>query len=137
MTVNASDALRDAKNDQEIVIIPPGSIIRIRSGTKPASAGTARNPDNASDWILTRITLPAAYVDASSGGVLNGAVATLPWTGTGLQDGTATYYEIMNSGETTCLKQGDVPADMTVNPSAIATGQNVEVTSYQVTAGNA
>ena len=56
--------------------------------------------------------------------------------------GTAGYYRIYDSGETTCHEQGTVTAtggggDMTVDNTVFAFGETVTVTSFTETAGNA
>ena len=54
--------------------------------------------------------------------------------------GTAAHFEIMDSGGTTCHMQGTVTAtggggDMEIDNTSIATGQQVTVTAFTLTAG--
>jgi hypothetical protein len=56
--------------------------------------------------------------------------------------GTAGHFEIMDSSATTCHAQGTVTAtggggDMILDNTSISTGQQINITSFTITAANA
>lgn len=134
MTINYSDAVRDAKNDAVETAIGVSPKLRIYTGSKPANAAAGRT-----GTLLVEIPLPSDWMANSSAGVkaLTGTWPTTAATGTG----TAGYYSIMNNAGSTCHEQGTVTAtggggDMTVDNTSINSGQNVTITGFTKTDGN-
>jgi hypothetical protein len=101
--------------------IGAGSIIEIRSGSKPATPETA-----ASGTLLVSITVSGSFT--STGGVLTAAdpAAVAPTA-----SGTAGHFRIKKSGGTAVI-DGTVTAtggggDMTLGSTTITTGVNVDL----------
>lgn len=111
------------------------AILRIRSGAAPANCGTAD-----SGTVLAEMTLPSDWMAAASGGTksLSGTWQDASANATG----TAGHFRVYDSAGTTCHIQGSITAtggggDMTLDNTSIASGQEVNVTSFTLTAGGA
>ena len=111
------------------------AILRIRSGTVPATCATAD-----SGTVLAAMTLPSDWMAAASGGTksLSGTWQDASADATG----TAGHFRVYNSAGTVCHIQGTVTAtggggDMTLDNTSIASGQEVNVTAFTLTAGGA
>ena len=111
------------------------AILRIRSGTVPATCATAD-----SGTVLAEMTLPSDWMAAASGGTksLSGTWQDASADATG----TAGHFRVYNSAGTVCHIQGTVTAtggggDMTLDNTSIASGQEVNVTAFTLTAGGA
>lgn len=135
MAVQLSVAVRNARLDAIETAIGISAKLQIWSGSMPASCATAASGTKllddalASDWAANA---------ASGSKNLNGT----PIAGTGLAGGTAGYFRIMDSTNTTCHMQGTVTAtggggDMTIDNTSIAVSQAVNVTSFAMTDANA
>lgn len=139
MTIQLSVALRNARLDQIETTIGASAVVEIRSGSIPANCGAAGTGtvlatfNLASDW--------AANAGASVAGRKD-------FTGTPIQDtsadasGTATYFRLYATGPGTCHMQGTVTGtggggDMEIDNTVIAAGQTIQITSWQLTEGNA
>lgn len=109
--------------------------LEIFSGSVPANCAAASTGtklveyDLASDWMA-----------AASGGqvILN----NLPLSTTASANGTAGYFRLFKTDDTTCQMQGTITAtggggDMTLDNTSIATGQTVNITGFTLTDGNA
>lgn len=135
MAFQYSVAARNGALDAIETVISAAPILRIRTGAAPANCAAART-----GTVLATMTLPSDWLAAASGGskALSGT-----WEDSSADDtGTAEHFEIMDSGGTTCHIQGTVTAtggggDMTLDNTSIATGQQVTVTSFTLTAGGA
>lgn len=134
MSFQFSTTVRNAFNDQVSTTIGASAKLLLYTGTVPATCATA-----ASGTLLATLSLPSTWIGASSAGVksLSGT-----WTGTGSAAGTAGYFRIMDSGNTTCHIQGTVTAsggggDMTIDNTSIANGQTINVNTFTLTAGGA
>jgi hypothetical protein len=135
MTIQHSVAVRNARLDAIEATIGTSPLLRLRSGAKPANCAASRT-----GTVLSTLTLPSDWsANASSG--------TKSKSGT-WQDlsadasGTVGHYEIMDSGGTVCHEQGTVTAtggggDMEIDNTVIASGQQITVTAYGLTEGNA
>ena len=135
MTLQYSDAVRNARLDVVESTIGTAAKLYLFSGTVPANCAAA---DPAG--LLATLTLPSDWMAAASGGTK--AIANGPWTGTGSAAGNAASFRIRDNAGTTCHAQGTVTAtggggDMTVTNVSIANGQTINVTSFTLTAGNA
>lgn len=134
MGVQFSVAVRNARLNAIETAIGASPKLHIYTGSVPASCATA-----ASGTKLVEMTLPADfYADASAGSkALSGT-----WQSTGITGGTAGYYRIYDSTNTTCHEQGTITAtggggDLTLDNVSIASGQTVTITSMTKTDGNA
>jgi hypothetical protein len=131
MTVQNSNAVKDAKNDQVEATIGTSPILRVYNGTPPATPATALSGNTK----LAEGTLPSDWMAASSAGV---KAKTGTWTLTGQVGagaGTAgTFYRIYNSGDTTCHEQGTFGAALSINTNAL-TAANGNVLNFAATTG--
>lgn len=135
MALQASTTVRNAMLDAIETAIGASPIMRIRTGTVPATPATAD-----SGTVLATLTLPSDWMAAASGGskVLAGT-----WQDTSADaTGTAAHFRIYDSGGTVCHLQGTVTAtggggDMTVDNTSFAATQAFTVTTFTLTAGNA
>lgn len=135
MAIQLSTTVRNARLDALETAIGTAPILRIRTGAAPANCAAAR-----SGTVLASMTLPSDWLAAASGGskALSGTWQDLTADATG----TAAHFEIMDSTGTTCHLQGTVTltgggGDMTVDNTSIATNQQVTVTGFTLTDGNA
>jgi len=135
MTIQFSNAVRDAQNDAIETTISTSAIMKIRTGAQPATCATAD-----SGTVLATLNLPADWMSASSGGV-KALLGT--WEDASADAaGTAAHFRVYASNGTTCGMQGSVTAtggggDLTLDNTNIASAQDVKVTSFSLTAGNA
>lgn len=135
MALQYSVAVRNARLDVVESTIGASAILRIRTGTVPASCAAAD-----SGTVLASATLPSDWMAAASSGTkaLSGS-----WTDSSADaTGTAGHFRLYASDGTTCHAQGTVTAtggggDMTVDNTSFASGQSFTVTSFTLTAGNA
>ena len=135
MALQLSVAVRNARLDAIETTAGASAVLRIRTGTVPASCAAART-----GTVLATVNLPSDWMAAASGG-------SKAFSGT-WQDlsadaaGTAAHFEIMNNVLSTCHLQGTVTAtggggDMTVNNVVFAAAQQFDVTGFTLTDGNA
>jgi|SRR6185295_8192985 len=109
--------------------------MKIRTGSAPANPAAAD-----SGTVLATITLPSDWLTNPGTGAkaLSGT-----WEDTSADaTGTAGHFRIYDSGGNTCHIQGTVTAtggggDLTLDNTSIATAQDVKVTSFTLTEGNA
>lgn len=135
MTIQFSNAVRDAQNDAIETTISTSAIMKIRTGAQPATCATAD-----SGTVLATLNLPSDWMSASSAGV-KALLGT--WEDASADAaGTAGHFRVYASNGTTCGMQGSVTAtggggDLTLDNTNIASAQDVKVTSFSLTAGNA
>lgn len=135
MTLQYSVAVRNAKLDAVETTIAASAILKIRSGAVPANCATAD-----SGTVLATLALPSDWMAAASGG---SKAKSGTWSdATADAAGTAGHFRIYASDGTTCHAQGTITAtggggDMTIDNTSIAAGQQVDVTGFTLTAGNA
>jgi hypothetical protein len=104
-------------------------VMKLWTGAQPATCATANSGTECASGALPATPLAAAAAGAIA---KNGT-----WTITGTTGGTAGHYRIYKSDGTTCVEQGDISDDMTIDNAVIANGQVVTITAYSTTAGNA
>ncbi len=133
MGLQYSVAVRNARLDTVESTIGTGPKLELFSGSPPANCGTAD-----SGVKLITITLPTDWMNDASAGAktLKGT-----WSGTVGTAGTAGYFRIKESTDTTCHIQGTVTAtggggDLTLDNNVLAVGQVVTQNSFTLTAGN-
>ena len=132
MTVRLLDATRNAGVDAMLALANAGGAgsIQIRSGTQPATAGTA-----ASGALLVTIPLANPGFTAASAGT--GVVASTPRTATGVANGTAGWFRVLSGGGATVF-DGSVTAtggggDLTLATTTVSIGLEVNVTGGGLT----
>src|SRR4051794_11721499 len=100
MTVEYSEAVRDAKNDQVETTIGPAPKLQFFTGAKPADCATAD-----SGTMLVDSALPSDWLGNSSAGVKSKSGT---WSLTGIAAGTIGHYRVKDSTGATCHEQGSV-----------------------------
>jgi len=132
-----SGLLRDNRLDQFESTLAASPKLRIMSGALPANCAAAD-----AGTLLCEITLPADFMNPSSGGVKT-KLGT--WSGTGdagAGAGTnAGHFRIKNAAGSVTHCQGDVTATggggaMTIDNISIAAAQTVTVATFSITDGN-
>ena len=135
MAIQYSTSVRNAFLDQVETTISTAPILRIRTGSAPATCATAD-----SGTVLVEMTLPSDWMAAASGGTkaLSGTWQDSSANATG----TAAHFRIYDSGGSTCHIQGTVTAtsgggDIELQNTSINSGQTVTITSFTLTANGA
>lgn len=135
MTIQLSTTVRNARLDTIESTIGTSAVLKIRTGSVPASCATAD-----SGTVLATVNLPSDWMaNASSGSkALSGTLTDSSADNTG----TAAHFRLYASDGTTCHLQGTVTAtggggDMTVDNTSFASGQTFTVTTFTLTDGNA
>lgn len=135
MSLQFSVAVRNARLDAIETTVGTSAVLKIRTGAAPANCATAD-----SGTVLATIACPSDYLAAASSGskVLSGT-----WQDAAADAaGTAAHFRLYASDGTTCHAQGTVTAtggggDMTLDNAVLAAGQQVNITSFTITDGNA
>jgi hypothetical protein len=135
MAIQFSVAVRNARLDSVETAIGISAILRIRSGSAPATCATAD-----SGTVLATVNCPSDWLAAASSGSksINGTWEDLSADATG----TAGHFRLYDSGGTTCHIQGTVTAtggggDMEVTNTSFTAGQSFTVNTFTLTDGNA
>lgn len=130
-----STTVRNAELDAIETAIGPSAVLKILTGSQPASSAAADT-----GTVLATLSLPSDWMAAAASGskAKSGTWQDLSADNTG----TAGYFRIYDSTVTTCHIQGDVTATggggkMTVDNTSFAVGQSFTVTGFTLTAGNA
>jgi len=135
MAFQFSTTARNAALDAIETAIGTSAVLKIRTGTVPADCGTA---DAGS--VLATLTLPSDWLAAASGGSKSKSGT---WEDASADaTGTAGHFRIYASDGTTVHMQGTITAtggggDMTLDNTSIASGQQVTITSFTLSAGGA
>lgn len=135
MALQYSTTVRNAQLDAFETAIGTAPILKIRTGSVPATCATAD-----SGTVLATLTLPSDWMAAASGGAK--AMSGTWQDASADATGTAAHYRIYDSGGSTCHMQGTITAtggggDMTIDNTSVASGQSITVTAFTITAGNA
>jgi hypothetical protein len=135
MPLQYSTTVRNAQLDAKETAIGASAILKLRSGAKPANCAAAD-----SGTVIATLNLPADWLAAAASGTKSKSGTWQDLTADAA--GTVGHYRLYASDGVTCHEQGTVTAtggggDMTVDNTVIEAGQQVTVTSYAVTAGNA
>jgi hypothetical protein len=135
MAVQLSVAVRNARLDSIETTVSTAPILEIRTGAQPANCAAAD-----SGTLLASMTLPSDWMGNAAAGAkaLSGT-----WQDASANNaGTAAHFRIKDSSGTTCHMQGSVTAsagggDIELNNTSIAAGQQVTITAFTITDGNA
>lgn len=106
--------------------------LEIYTGSIPANCAAATTGTK-----LSKHTLGSPMAPGASAGVLS---PTLPANVNALATGTAGYWRVFKSDDTTCCMQGSVGtsgADLNLNTLALVSGGPVQINSWTITAGGA
>jgi len=133
MAFQFSTAARNAALDAIETAAGTAPTLTIRTGSVPANCAAAR-----AGTVLATLTLPSDWLTAASNGskALSGTWQDVVADAAG----TAAHFSIDQGA--TCHIQGTVTAiggggDMTIDNTSIAAGQQVTITSFNLTAGGA
>ncbi len=135
MAMQFSVAVRNAELDALEAAIGTSAVLKVFSGSPPATCATAD-----SGTVLATISLPSDWMAAASAGV---KAKSGTWQDASADNnGTAGHFRIYASDGTTCHMQGTVTAtggggDMVVDSTSFTAGQSFTVDTFQLTAGNA
>lgn len=135
MALQYSTSVRNAQLDAIETAISTSAVLKLRSGSPPATVATAD-----SGTVLATLSLPSDWLAAASSG---SKAKSGTWVDTSADNtGTVGHFRIYASDGTTAHMQGTVTAtggggDMTVDNTSFASGQNVTVSSFQINRGNA
>ena len=135
MGIQLSTSVRNARLDQIESTIGTSAIMKIRTGSPPASCATAD-----SGTVVATLSLPSDWMAAASSGqkAMSGT-----WQDSSADAaGTAGHFRVYDSGGTTCHMQGTITAtggggDMELDNTVLAAGQQFQVTSFQLNEANA
>lgn len=135
MALQFSTSVRNAMLDAIETAVSTSAVLKIRSGSVPATCATAD-----SGTVLATLSLPSDWMAAASSGskAMSGT-----WSDSSADaTGTAAHWRLYATDGTTCHAQGTVTAtggggDMTVDNTSFASGQAFSVTTFTITAGNA
>jgi hypothetical protein len=133
MSVQLSTAVRNAKLDAVETAIGASAVLKIRTGAAPANCAAAD-----SGTVLATLNLPADWMAAASGG--SKAMQGTWQDNSADAPGTAAHFRIYASDGVTCHLQGTVGvsgADLNVDNTVFAAGQQFTITSFSWTEGNA
>jgi hypothetical protein len=130
MAFQFSVAARNAALDAIETAAGTSAILRIRSGSAPATCATAD-----SGTVLATLNLPSDWLGAALAG---SKALSVTWQDAAADaTGTAAHFRVYDSTGATCHIQGTVTAtggggDMTLDNVSIATGQQVNVTAFTI-----
>lgn len=106
------------------------ALIRIYDSTRPATGGTATT-------LLAELTASDPMFGAAASGVLTASAITADASANAT--GTATWFRVVDSAGTFVMdgNVGTSGSDLNLNSVSISSGQNVAITSFVITEGNA
>lgn len=135
MAIQFSVGVRNARLDAIESTIGTDAVLKIRTGSVPATCATAD-----SGTVLATVQLPSDWMaNASSGSKAKSGT----WEDTSADNsGTAAHFRVYASDGTTTHIQGTVGitgagTDMEVDNTNFASGQKFTVTTFTLTDGNA
>jgi hypothetical protein len=133
MTLGINVTTRNAMLDAITARAGGSALLRIYSGSRPATGGTETT-------LLAQLTCNATFAPAASSGVLT-LNAISPAT-SAAATGTATWFRILASNGTTHVLDGSVSTvaagtgDMQLDSTSIVLGGTVAISSATITAPN-
>lgn len=133
MAVQLSVAARNARLDQIETTTGTSALLKIRTGAAPANCAAADT-----GTVLVTMTLPSDWMAAAASGAK--AMSGTWQDASADATGTAAHFRIYDSAGTTCHIQGTVgqgSGDLSLDNTSIVAGQQVNVTSFTLTDGNA
>jgi hypothetical protein len=132
MAMQRSVAVNNARLDQVETTIGTSPIMRIRTGSVPATCATAD-----SGTVLATLTLPSDWMAAAAAAVKSKSGV---WQDASADaTGTAAHYRIYDSAGTTCHEQGTYGTsgtDMIGDSTSFTAGQTFTVNTYSWTSAN-
>lgn len=135
MALQFSTTVRNAILDVIESTIGTSAVLKIRTGSAPATCATAD-----SGTVVASITCPSDWMAGASSG---SKAKSGTWQDTSADaTGTAAHFRLYESTATTCHMQGTVTAtggggDMTVDSVSFTSGQSFTITTFTLTAPGA
>lgn len=132
MTVQFSVPLRNNRLDQIEVTTGTSAKLQLFTGTPPVNCAAAD-----SGTMIAEILLPFDWMNSAANGqkTLSGT-----WNAAAVAAGVVGHFRLKTSDGTTCHMQGTAgmaAADMILDNSTVTIGQTVNVTTFNLTDGNA
>lgn len=137
MSIQLSDTVRNARLDAIETAISTAPLLRIYDLTAGAPANCAAA---ITGTLIAEMTLPSDWMAAAGSGAKAKAGT---WQDTSANNaGTADFFRIWDSGGSTCHLQGTVTptgggGDMELDNTSVSAGQQVTITTFTLTDGNA
>jgi hypothetical protein len=131
MALQYSTPVNNARLDAIETTIGTSPKLQGYTGAMPANCAAA-----ATGTLLFEMALPSDWMTAATGGVKS---KTGTWADTADATGTVGYCRIVDNAGTTTHLQGDAgmgSGTFNFDNTAVATGQNVTVNTFQITAAN-
>ena len=134
MAMQHSVAVRNGQADAFEVAVGTDARLKLRTGAQPANCAAA---DTGTEIAV--MVLPSDWLAAAASG---SKAKSGTWQVNASAAGIIAHYRIYASDGVTCHEQGSVTitgggGDMTVNNPVIESGQQITVTAYSITVGNA
>lgn len=133
MAIQLATTVRNQRLDAIETAVGTSAVLKIRTGAAPSSCGGADT-----GTVLATLQLPSDWLAAAASGAKSKSGT---WQDTSADNsGTAAHFRIYKSNGTTCMLQGTVSSssgDMVIQNTSVNAGQQVTVTSFTLTDGNA
>lgn len=135
MSLGFNVLLRNARLDQITAFVAASALLRVYSGTRPATAGSI-----GAAVLLAQLTCNATFAPASSSGVLT--LNSISPANSAAATGAATWFRLVKADGTTfcadgsCSTTAQGTGDLQLNDTNIVLGGTVAVSSGQLTEGN-
>lgn len=133
MALGFDVSLRNNRLNAITTFVAGSAILRIYSGSRPATGGTATT-------MLAQLTCNATFAPGASSGVLT--LNSIAPASSAAATGTATWFRVLRSDGTTFCFDGSVSTtlagtgDLRLDDTAIVLGGTVAISSAQITEGN-
>lgn len=128
MTLGLDVLVRNAEGDAIVTQLGASPKLRIYSGTRPATSGTATT-------LLVDLPCSATVAPAAASGVVTFNAIT---TTNAVATGTASWFRLLTSAAVAKI-DGDVAvsaSDLNLNTTSIVSGGPVAISSFTLTLGN-
>ena len=137
MSVQWPVAIRNAVLDAWRTAVGNSCTVKLWTGTQPATPPTADSGTLLATWTGDAACFTTAAASGAVGMTKGGAAVSSgnAYAATAAGTGTAGYYRIYNGA--TCEEQGAIGSDMTIDNSAVVSGQTVNITGFTKTAPGA
>lgn len=135
MALQFSTTVRNAWLDNFESTVGTSAVLKIRTGSAPATCATAD-----SGTVLATLSLPSDWMAAASSG---SKAKSGTWEDASADNtGTAAHFRLYASDGTTCHAQGTVTAtggggDLTLDTTSITSGNGITITGFTLTAPGA
>ena len=129
MALGFVPALQNARLDAITTQVGGSALLRIYSGARPATGGTATT-------LLAELTCNATFAPAASGGVLT--LNAITQDSSADSTGTASWFRILTSAAVAKIdgNVGTSGSDLNLTTTSIVATQPVSISSFTITEGN-